>query len=129
MKQAELLNLYKEFRHYFADNMPKTLPIKITRARLYVGCAAWDDEGKDMAIYFGKPAILSAMPYGATWENILMHEMCHIWERINSPDTINYKGKWGGHSGRFFDKLRAVERLTGIKQFWDFDPEFCGKKA
>lgn len=127
MKQKDLQIIYGELRHYFSKDMPKHIDIKITSARSYVGCALWDDNGKDMAIYIGKPALMRAERYGMTWENTLMHEMCHIWERINSPKTISYVGRWGGHSGRFFDKLRAVETLTGIKQFWDFDPEYYGK--
>ena len=130
MKQADLKKLYKDFGHYFAKNMPMA-EIKITRSASYIGCMATADDRKDYAIYIGKPAIELAFrtrTKNVTWESILLHEMCHVWEFHFSRDTVVSLGKiWGGHSARFMDKLRAVERLTGIPQFWDFDPNYSGK--
>lgn len=121
MKQRELKIMYREFRHYFCPEMPKDVPIQITRARSYLGCA-WQDytDRTQMGIYFGKPLMVEWMkihPRMITWESVMMHEMCHIWQYIKIPNDKEH------HSGRFMDKLRAVERLTGIKQFWDFDEQ------
>lgn len=131
MKIAELKTMYAEMRYLFSPRMPKDLPIKITRAKKYAALAYWEHEegykkGENVGIYFGAPGMQIALKDGATWQNILMHEMCHIWEHIESPQTITYSGQWGSHSNKFFDKLRAVERLTGIKQYWNFDIDYKG---
>jgi hypothetical protein len=118
MKQKDLKLMYREMRHYFCPEMPKDIPIIITRANTYFG-TAWQDRNtpSDMGIYFGKPLLLWGMkeyPGVVTWESILLHEMCHIWQYIKIPRDRQM------HSPRFMDKLRAVENLTGIPQFWDF---------
>lgn len=123
MKQKDLQIMYNEFRHYFCPEMPKFIPIKITRSRSYLGCMWRDLNNKtEMGIYFGKPLMVEYMHTDSTvtWESILLHEMCHVWQWIKIPNDKE------PHSERFMDKLRAVERLTGIKQFWDFDMQKGG---
>jgi hypothetical protein len=93
------------------------MDIKITRARSYLGAMWRYDDKPGLGIYFGKPLMEDYMKKDPTitWESILLHEMCHVWQYIKIPNDKE------AHSPRFMDKLRAVERLTGIPQFWDFE--------
>lgn len=116
MKQKDLQNMYQQFRHYFCKNMPKTMGIRITRSNSYLAAAWHERETGNMGIYFGKPLMIEMLgKENVSWESILLHEMCHIWQIINLPNDKE------AHSDRFMDKLRAVERLTGIKQYWNFE--------
>lgn len=122
MKQKDLQNLYREFNRYFGYKMPKC-DIKITGAKNYIASAVqWDDNGR-YSIHFGKSTMLNAMawkPKLITWESILLHEMVHIWEYEFSKNTVINMG----HSGRFYDKLKSVETLSGIPQWWDFKEDW-----
>lgn len=124
MKQADLQKMYQQFRGFFCEEMPESLPIKITRAKNYSACAMYDDNGLDMEIYFGKPGMEIAFKTGATWEAIMLHEMCHLWERIVSPNSIRYKNGYGGHSSVFRNKLKKVYKASGIGGWWDFADPF-----
>ena len=118
MKQKELKIMYKDFRHYFCPEMPKEIEVKITRATSYLGCAVVYRDPTEFVVHYGKPLMVEWMkinPKRITWESVMLHEMCHIWQEIKIP-----KDK-GMHPPRFIDKLRAVERLTGIPQYWDFE--------
>jgi hypothetical protein len=116
MKEKDIQLMYREFNRYFSYKLP-AVDIRITRANSYFGSALLFDDNS-MAIYFGKPLLLEHMPKNKriTWESILLHEMVHIWEYVNG---IHQKGTM--HSAKFMDKLRAVERLSGIPQYWNFE--------
>lgn len=114
---------YITFNHkYFNDLLP---PIGVGRMHIqllpvnkkvcYLGCAGYHNGNNILdRDYYIKINNYYSQIYEVEWQNVLLHEMVHIWQYI-----MGYKG---GHVTSFKNKAKEIN-----KDGWDITTKYIDK--
>jgi len=130
VNQKTLMDMYKDYNDRFFNRALPTIPVKITSGTRMLACAIQRND-YSLAIHLYKRPMIELIAANAagfrwgkngSWETILIHEMIHIYQYIG-------KIAYDNHGPEFMRKLDEIEKLSGMKQYREFEPNATWKNG